>query len=301
MNASVCLCVLCALIAAAAVFYALKALRTLRGLERMVDAVERGTFQAQRYDESRLSRLEARMEQILRSAALTQARLEDERARIKGLIGDISHQTKNPLANVVLYAQLLCEQSLPPEASDMAQRIALQSEKLRFLIAALVKLSRLEAGALKMRAGSRALGPIAREAADAFAAQAGSRSVSLAVAQGDDAAVCDARWTREALEILIDNAVKYTRPGGCVRVAVGAHASFSYIDVSDDGSGIPEEEQARVFERFYRGSQSGAAEGVGIGLYLARQIARAQGGYIRLRSAPGAGAVFTLFLPRAEK
>ena len=287
------------LVAATALYYALQALCILRRLERMLDAAERGTFRAPHFDESRLSRLEARMERLLRAGELAKTHMEDERTRIKGLIGDISHQTKTPLANVVLYAQLLCEQSLPPDALDMAQRIARQSEKLCFLISALVKLSRLEAGVFRMSPYPQALEPIIQGATASYAAQASSRGISLTAEMGDATAVCDAKWTREALEILIDNAVKYVQAGGCVRVAVRSYELFVCIDVEDDGPGIPEEEQARVFERFYRGAHSAQEEGVGIGLFLARQIIQAQGGYIRLRSQPGTGATFTLFLPRA--
>ena len=72
------------------------------------------------------------------------------------------------------------------------------------------------------------------------------------------------------------------------------------MDVTDTGPGIPEAEQARIFQRFYRSPSASEAEGVGIGLYLARQIAAGQGGYLKVTSRPGEGSTFSLFLPRAE-
>ena len=73
---------------------------------------------------------------------------------------------------------------------------------------------------------------------------------------------------------------------------------FSAIHISDTGPGIPEEEQARVFQRFYRGAEHAEEEGVGIGLYLVRQIAQGQGGYVKVNSQVGAGSTFSLYLPR---
>ena len=97
---------------------------------------------------------------------------------------------------------------------------------------------------------------------------------------------------------MVDNAIKYTPAGGAVTVLVTAYELFCRIDVTDTGPGIAEAEQANIFRRFYRAPQMAAKEGVGIGLYLARQILSAQGGYMKVSSVPGQGAVFSLFLQR---
>ena len=104
--------------------------------------------------------------------------------------------------------------------------------------------------------------------------------------------------SKQALRILLDNAVKYTPPGGRVTVEAALTESFCRIDVADTGPGIPEAEQAAIFARFARGAAARETEGLGIGLYLARQIAAGQGGFLRVRSAPGQGSVFSLYLPR---
>ncbi len=97
---------------------------------------------------------------------------------------------------------------------------------------------------------------------------------------------------------LLDNAVKYTPAGGAVTVEAFAYELFCRVDVTDTGPGIPEEEHARVFRRFYRSAAVAQEPGVGIGLYLARQIAEGQGGYLKVFSKPGKGAKFSLYLPR---
>ena len=110
-------------------------------------------------------------------------------------------------------------------------------------------------------------------------------------------AVFDPKWTEEAVCNLLDNAVKYTPAGGAVSLSVTAYELFCRLDVTDTGPGIKEAEQSLIFQRFYRSPAAGSTEGVGIGLYLCRQIAERQGGYIKVSSRVGAGSTFSLFLP----
>ena len=107
---------------------------------------------------------------------------------------------------------------------------------------------------------------------------------------------------RDALEKilynLVSNAYKYTPAGGTVTLSAQMLDGFCRVDVTDSGPGIPEEEQGAIFDRFYRGARTRSAEGLGLGLYLARQILALQGGYIKVSSAPGKGSTFSLYLPR---
>ena len=98
----------------------------------------------------------------------------------------------------------------------------------------------------------------------------------------------------------MDNAVKYTPSGGSIRVEVQNYELFSTIQVSDTGPGIPEQEQAEIFGRFCRASGAYQQDGVGIGLYLTRQIAQHQGGYVKVESVLGKGSTFSLYLPREK-
>lgn len=108
----------------------------------------------------------------------------------------------------------------------------------------------------------------------------------------------DSRWTAEALYNLLDNAVKYTSVGGSIQVEVQDWEMYLKIDVIDTGKGIPEKEQAEIFKRFYREETVHDIEGIGIGLYLTREIVTKQGGYIKVQSAVGKGSVFSVFLPK---
>lgn len=283
---------------AAAVWNRLHAKRVMRDLERMLDAAMAGTFLEQDFDESLLSAVESRFAHYLAANAVSAQKLQEEKDKIKTLIADISHQTKTPVANILLYAQLLSEQELSPEGRDCAAALEGQVEKLRALIEALVKTSRLEAGVLALHPRAGPLGPVLEEAAAQFAPRAAERRIRLVISPTDISAVFDPKWTAEALCNLLDNAVKYTPAGGRVTVEAVSYQLFCRIDVTDTGPGIPEEERAKVFQRFYRSPAAYEAEGVGIGLYLARQIAQGQGGYIKASSRPGQGSRFSLYLPQ---
>ena len=124
------------------------------------------------------------------------------------------------------------------------------------------------------------------------------KGIVLTAVPTEGKAVFDPKWTEEALCNLLDNAVKYTPSGGAVTVTVKNYEMFSAICVTDTGAGIPEAKQARIFGRFYRSAGNYQEQGVGIGLYLTRQIAEKQGGYVKVESVPGTGSTFSLFLPR---
>ena len=284
---------------AAAVWNRLHARRVMKNLNRMLDAAMAGTFLEQDFDESLLSAVESRFAHYLAANAVSAQKRQEEKDKIKTLIADISHQTKTPVANILLYTQLLSEQELSPEGRDCAAALESQVEKLRALVDALVKISRLETGILALHPKEGPLAPMLEAAAAQFAPRAAEKEITLTLIPTDAQAVFDPKWTAEAVCNLLDNAVKYTPAGGMVTVEVIPYQMFCRVNVTDNGPGIPEEERARVFQRFYRSPAAYEIEGVGIGLYLARQIAEGQGGYVRVSSRPERGSCFSLYLRRS--
>lgn len=272
--------------------------RTIRRLDDMLTAAINGSFSEKTFDESRLSALESRLWRYLTASALSERNVREQKDQISALISDISHQTKTPVANLQLYAQLLSEQSLTPQGKDCAAAISAQAEKLQTLIEALVKTSRLETGILALHPQSSEISPVVERAVAQYAPRAAEKGIALTVGQRSGSAVFDSKWTEEAVCNLLDNAVKYTPSGGAVTVKVKNYELFSAIQVTDTGPGISEEEQAKIFGRFYRAPDAWQAEGVGIGLYLTRQIAEKQGGYVKVESTPGMGSTFSLYIPR---
>ena len=138
---------LCFLAAIAAVLWERRKIRkTMEEIERMLDAAMTGSFSETNFNESRLSALETKFAHYLSAAEASSRNVAQEKDRIKSLIADISHQTKTPIANLLLYSELLMEETLPVSAKANVVALYKQSEKLRFLIDSLVKLSRLENG-----------------------------------------------------------------------------------------------------------------------------------------------------------
>lgn len=274
----------------------LRTRRLLRRLERMLDEALRGEFRESAFDESLLSAVETKLAHYLSASSVSAGRLQEERDKISSLIADISHQTKTPVANVLLYAQLLKERA-PEDCLPCAAALEEQARKLQSLIESLVKTSRLETGVLALHPRPGPLGPMLEEAVGQFAPRAEEKGLELTLEPTEAEAVFDPKWTAEAVCNLIDNAVKYT-PSGGVAVSARAYELFARVDVADTGPGVPEEELEKLFQRFYRGGAALDTEGVGVGLYLVRRIAQGQGGYVKVFSRPGKGAKFSLFLPR---
>ena len=276
-------------------WYRRRTRRILENLSRMLDIAMQGDFTEDSFDESLLSALESKLAHYLAASTVSARNVQAEKDKLKALVGDISHQTKTPIANILLYTQLLSEQLGNTACLDALEG---QTKKLQSLIDALVKTSRLESEAIALHPVPGKLLPMLESAVSQLAPKAAAKGIPIVLEAADADAVFDPKWTEEALYNLLDNAVKYTSAGGAVRVTVTAYQMFSAIHVSDTGPGIPEEEQPRVFQRFYRGAEHTEEEGVGIGLYLVRQIAEGQGGYVKVSSQMGVGSTFSLYLPR---
>lgn len=279
--------------------------RIMQRMEAMLRQAMDGGFRPEDYDESLLSALENTMKEFLQASTLGAARVAEERDHIKTFIADISHQTKTPMANILLYSQLLKEsRDLTTEDRRAADALEGQAEKLSFLITSLVKLSRLETGILTVDPVRENLREMMETAVRQVLPQAEAKGVFLTVEQTGDAvcavetAVFDMKWTCEALYNLLENAVKYTEPGGQITVRIRMYELFGCVEVEDTGEGIPEEDISRIFGRFFRGKNGREKEGLGIGLFLAREIVSLEGGYIKVKSEPGKGSVFSVFLPR---
>ena len=270
-------------------------------MDEMLDAAIDGSFAEHDFSEQQLSKLESKMHRYLSKQEAQKRALETERENINRLIGDISHQTQTPLANVLLYTQLLAEsEALGAHERELAGKTAVQAEKLSFLIASLVKTSRQENHVIQLRPQRGDIGQLLAELYETYAGKAAAAGRTLELVQPEHAlsARFDRKWTLEAVGNLIDNAIKYTETGGHIRLTATDYEMFVRIDVTDNGMGIAEAEQAQIFGRFYRSQTVSDEKGVGIGLYLAREIIEKEDGYLRLQSKPGAGSCFSVFLPK---
>lgn len=223
-----------------------------------------------------------------------------ERADLQELISDISHQVKTPIANLNMINSTLLEQDVPPnKQKEFLLASASQLDKLDFLMQAMIKTSRLETGVISLEQKQQ---PVY----DTLAAALGGILLNAEKKQIDVQVECpehldarhDRKWTSEALFNILDNAVKYTPAGGQIRVSVEGWEMYVKINIADTGIGISEQHQGTIFKRFYREDAVHDVDGIGIGLYLAREIVTLQGGYIRVASEVGQGSTFSVFLLR---
>lgn len=270
--------------------------RTLETLNRMIDTAISGTFTENTYDESLLSSVEARFAHYLRGMETASKELAKDKDKIKELISDISHQTKTPIANIMLYSQLLSEQTLSPECESCVSTLNKQALKLSFLIDSLVKTSRLETDIFTLHPTINEIMPMLIDTCKQVENKALEKEIELIITPSKETAYFDYKWTSEAILNILDNSIKYSPQGTSILIRVVSYELFCRIDIEDNGIGIAEEEHAKIFSRFYRSPNVSTMEGVGIGLYLSRQIIGKEGGYIKLSSETGKGSTFSTFL-----
>lgn len=286
---------------AAILLYRRRTRRIMDSLDAMLDSAIDGDFSEGVFDESLLSAVEAKMARFLSSCAVSSKNLTAEKDKIKSLISDISHQTKTPIANILLYSQLLAEHELPEDCTVCVKALSTQAAKLDFLIGALVKTSRLEAGIITVNPQSGSVQTLLDDVTAQISSKAQAREISIALEIVDGTACYDPKWTAEAVYNVLDNAVKYSPRQSTIKISALPYELFYRIDISDEGMGIAEDEQIKIFRRFYRSPAAAEHEGVGIGLFLTREILTSGGGYIKVSSKPGRGATFSVFLPTEKR
>ena len=290
-------CIIAAGSLAFSIYNTYKNKKILDHAENMLDEAINGEFREEHFSEDRESRLESRLADYLSSSALSAENVRKDRDKIKTLIADISHQTKTPITNLLLHSELLRETQLSEDQKESLDAIENESGKLRFLVDALVKLSRLENGILLLEPGNDDVSRLIKDVDTAMRKKAEAKGLIFTATDESLSAYFDYKWTLEALCNIVDNAIKYTDRGS-ISITLTASEMFACISVKDTGIGIAEEDIPKIFARFGRLQSSKEKEGVGIGLYLAREILSKEDGYIKVKSAPGEGSEFLIYLKR---
>ena len=248
--------------------------------------------------ETLLSKINYRLVRLYEAMNENNRRTLDEKIALQELISDISHQVKTPIANLKMVNATLLEQNVPEDKQQaFLQSISGQLDKLDFLMQAMIKMSRLETGIITLSQKDCDLYETLAAALGGILFFAESKKINVSVDCPEGLSVFhDSKWTTEALFNILDNAVKYTPTGGQVHVAAVSLEMHTKIEITDTGKGISESRQAEIFKRFYREEEVHDIDGIGIGLYLAREIITMQGGYIKVKSEPGQGSTFSVFL-----
>lgn len=274
--------------------------KIMNKLDNMIELATTGKFTETTYDESVLSAIESKMNNYLSSSFISSKKIELEKDKVKSLISDISHQTKTPISNILLYSEILSESNELTESSKKSVlQICNQAEKLNFLISSLINASRLETNIINITKAKNSVNDLIYKVVNQLRTKAEIKKIHIKIDENIDnkKASFDMKWTIEALHNIVENAIKYTPQNGNIQITIVPYEFFYRIDISDNGIGIEEYEINDIFKRFYRSKRVSQYEGVGIGLFLTREIIHAQGGYIKVSSTVGKGTVFSVFLP----
>lgn len=250
-------------------------------------------------EDTLLSKLQSKIQKLVHMLKFQNEKEQMEHENIKGLVSDLSHQLKTPISNLRMYTEFLKRTDISKEERDSYLNILnLSVERLSFLSESMIKISRLESGLITLDCKVQSINDtILKAVKDIYA---GAKQAGIVVSYEEECKcdiLHDSRWTAEALFNLLDNAVKYGKPGNEIRISIRKLGALLEIAVKDENEIIPEQERTRLFERFYRGKNAGQKEGVGIGLYLAREIIEKQGGYVSVREW-GRGNQFTIVMQK---
>jgi two-component system phosphate regulon sensor histidine kinase PhoR len=223
----------------------------------------------------------------------------------RDFVANVSHELKTPLAAIRGYAETLADGAAddPPTALRFSQRILEQCRRLGALLEDLLTLSRLEGTEPLASRESVDLRETAAEAIELLRPTAEQRGVELALEPGPSPRIAgDPEGLIRLAANLIDNAIKYNRPRGTVRVRLGEDPESASFAVEDTGIGIPPAALPRIFERFYRVDKGRSREegGTGLGLAIVKHVAQAHGGRVEVESRLGEGSRFRVVLPRVS-
>ena len=280
------------------IFYQ-KEKKLLNRLQQMLDCAIDGELERTEISEEKYSALENSMKQHLDSSFLARKNQQEEKEVRQKLISDIAHQTLTPISNLKIYGEILSETN--HENQEEIATILEQTEKLDFLIQSLVKLSRMESGIIAVHPEDTTIAQMFASVQQQFNVKVREKNITLSLCDTDLHVLCDPKWTVEAIGNIVDNAIKYTARGGKIKIKAGQYSFFVKIDITDNGIGIEKKEIPKIFGRFYRSMSVTDQPGVGIGLFLAREIIQAQNGYIKVTSEREKGSTFSVFLPISKK
>lgn len=271
----------------------------------LTDFEKNGATEFSMLEEERESKLASRLQAILHRSELEKLQSLSERDAVSALLSDLSHQLKTPLANLMMYTELLEAGGLSEkEQAAFLHEMRGQAEKMQWILKSMLKSSQLEQGIVSFTSGFTKIKETIASAVGSVYAKACEKHICVVTEEFEDCRLYhNPKWTAEALGNILDNAVKYSPRDSQVTVRLCMLETYARIEVEDEGIGIGKAESNQIFKRFYRGEQAGQQEGNGLGLYLAQLILSKEKGYVTVKSQKGVGSCFQVYLlkePGAE-
>jgi Signal transduction histidine kinase len=228
---------------------------------------------------------------------LSLEKLKDDKVFLKNIISDISHQLKTPLSSLIMFNELMLkDKNMNSDVrEDFLLKTKSQLERMEWLIIDLLKMARLEAGAIAFEKRRVPLIRCVEKALVPLIEKANSKNQEIRVTGGEDVYFNgDEDWTAEALTNIVKNCIEHTGRGGRITIGLSGTPLFGRVIIEDNGEGIERSDLPHIFERFYQGGKRVSAENVGIGLALTKLIVESQGGTVTAISEKGKGTRFTV-------
>lgn len=276
----------------------------LAQMDQMLDALlDNHEVDVSDLDDHMLSALAHKVRQIQACRSSDVEIAEHEKEAVKVLVSNLSHQLKTPLSNVMLYQELLTDESLTAtQRTVFLKKQRQQLEKIDWVMQSLLKMVQLEQDVIEFEAMPLPLEATMREAVNAVYAKALAKDIDVVLESFENCLLWHhKKWTAEVFTNILENAVKYTPCGGKIKIRVRSLEFYTEIQFIDNGMGIRADEQTEIFKRFYRSSDAEEQEGAGIGLYLARLILEKEKGLLTVQSNPSGGSIFSVFLQNCHK
>lgn len=293
------ICLLCGCVAIVLfVICTRKRFKKISELNSYLSAVCSGNFDLDLPDnsEGELSILKNNLYKIITMLKYQNEALKKDKVYLADSMTDISHQLKTPLTSMMVMTDIIKDEQSAEKRKDFVDIIQSQLEKMRWLILNLLKLAKLDADTVEMTEEKLSAFALVEESLQPFQITFDVRDIALSKSGSDFFVEGDSGWLCEAISNIIKNDLEHTPCGGAISISFKQTALFGVISITDNGCGIDKEDLKHIFERFYRGKNS-SPESVGIGLALSKSIVEKNGGKIEVKSIPGSGTTFDVFLP----
>lgn len=270
--------------------------------EAMIDVLEDSEYtDSEEYRAGTVGILYTNFYKMVSSLKKSKIKEQEEKIFLRDIISDISHQLKTPLASLNVFMDLLLDEKVPD--ADKQKQMLVESKnqlnRMEWMVLSMLKLARIEAGAIQFEKQAADLSTLLLQAAEGVQYLTKERKQELILKCEDGVIlVCDGDWLVEAVINLLKNASDYSEENRRIWLEVEENKLYTRIYVKDEGMGISEQELPNIFKRFYRVHQEVNPNSVGIGLSLTKSIVEGMGGSIKVRSEEGSGTCFTITFVR---
>lgn len=259
-------------------------------------------------EEGEISALAGRAKRLSEKLQFEISQAEQEKEQVKSLISNMSHQLKTPLANIMMYEEILTSEGSDgtelsrEEQKKFLKKMRIQSEKVNWILNSLFRMVKLEQNVIQFEAGPNLIRKTILDAVNLIYEKAQAKEIEIETKYFPDCSLFhNPKWTTEVFANLLENAVKYTPRGGRITIGMNRMEMYTEIWIQDTGIGIAPEELPEIFRRFYRSPDVENLEGSGIGLYLSKLILEKEKGYMNVASRKGEGSSFSVFLQNCRE